>query len=91
MSEYMEIEEEETEDINVMIFHTNLPLADGVETYDSLDSMEQGSPVANALAVIEGIASAELEDTMLTVRRQDFYDWYAIAADVSAVLKDFFL
>jgi hypothetical protein len=91
MSEYIEIEEEETDDINVMIFHTNLPLANGIEKYDSLADMEQGSPVANALAMIEGIATAEFEDTMLTIRREDYYDWYAIAADISAALKDFFL
>lgn len=91
MSEYIEIEEEETDDINVMIFYTNLSLADGIEQYDSLEKMEQGSPVANALAVIEGIASAELDEGVLTIRRKELYDWYAIAADVSAVLRDFFL
>ena len=92
MSEYIEIEEEATDDPDITLFHTNLPLTDGeIEEYDSIEAMEEGSPVAQALAVIVGIVSATLEEETLTIRREPYFDWYAIAADVSAVLKDFFL
>ena len=92
MSEYIDIVEESTEDPDLTLFHTNLPLTDGQhEHYHSVAEMEVGSPVAQALAVIEGVQAAWLKDQTLTVRRQPGSEWYAIAADVSAVLKDFFL
>ena len=92
MSEYIEIVEEPTDDPDIMIFQTNLTLAeDAPEAYDSVEAMEVGSPVAQALSVIEDIDAAWLDDDTLTIRRQPDAGWYAIVADVSAVLKDFFL
>ena len=92
MSEYIEIETELSDDGDEMFFFTNLTLAEGgVEQYDSPAVMEEGSPVAQALAVIEGIARLQIEGREMTITREPDAPWHVIVADVSAALKDFFL
>jgi hypothetical protein len=92
MSEYIEIESEMTDDPAVMRIQTNLPLAvDEIETYRSLEEMEEGSAVAQALSFIEGIENLEIDEQTLTVTRNLEVDWHIIVAEVTAVLKDFFL
>ncbi len=92
MSEYIEIETELSDDETTMYLYTNLPLAeDGRETYASLEAMEEGSPVAQALSVVEGIETLVIDGRNLTLTRDSDADWYAIVADVSAALKEFFL
>lgn len=92
MSEYMEIETELSDDETIMNFYTNLKLADGEpEYYESLAAMEEGSPVAQALAVIEGIVTLNIEGSDMAITKEEDYDWHIIVADVSAALKDFFL
>lgn len=92
MSEYMEIESEMTDDPAVMHIHTNLPLAvDEVEHYLSLEEMEEGSAVAQALSFIDGIEHLKIEAQKLTITRRPEVPWHIIVAEVTAVLKDFFL
>jgi hypothetical protein len=92
MSEYIEIESEMTDNPAVMRIHTNLPLAlDGVEIYHSLEEMEEGSAVAQALSFIEGIETLKIDDMSVVVTRSLEVDWHIIVAEVTAVLKDFFL
>ncbi len=92
MSEYIEIEQEETDDPNVMILVVNVPLAvDGDEVYDSAESMAVGSPLAHALSVIPGISHLLIDADSLTIRRAPSIEWYTITEDVHAVLVDFFL
>lgn len=92
MSEYIEIETELSDDETTMQLYTNLPLAEeGVEAYASLEEMEEGSPVAQALSVVEGIETLLIDGRNLTLTRHPDADWYAIAADISAALKEFFL
>ena len=92
MSEYIEIETELSDDGTEMYFYTNLQLSDqGVEEYQSMAEMEEGSPVAQALAVIEGINYLRLEDDEMAIKRDPTAPWHSIVADVSAALKDFFL
>ncbi|MCA9934770.1 MAG: NifU N-terminal domain-containing protein [Ardenticatenaceae bacterium] len=92
MSEYIEIETELSDDGQRMTFYTNLTLSDqGHEAYASPDEMEEGSPLAHALAVIPGIAHLTLDDSDLIIRKDPDADWYAIIADISAAIKDFFL
>jgi hypothetical protein len=92
MSEYIEIETELSDDGDEMFFYTNLTLADGeAETYDSPEAMEEGSPVAQALALLDGIAQLEINGRDLTIIRDPDTPWHVIVADVSAALKDFFL
>lgn len=92
MSEYIEITHEPTADPDVMRFRTNLRLGENeVEVYESGAALEEGSPVAQALAMIDGIAALRIEGQELLVTREPFVEWYYIAADISAALKEFFL
>jgi len=92
MSEYIEIETEMSDDGMQMQFMTNLKLAEGEqEVYDSAVEMEEGSAVAQALAVVEGIARLQMNGRDMTITRHPETDWHIIVADVSVVLKDFFL
>ena len=93
MSEYIEIETELDDDGETISFQTNLSLASGTghERYESHHALAEGSPVAQVLAGIEGIDSAEIRDRMLMVTCTPGTDRYAVAADVNAALKDFFL
>ncbi len=95
MSEYIEIEAETDEEEPAVIhFYTNLPLSGGEgggEDYDSPAAMAVGSALAQALAAVEGITALRIAGSDLTVWRELEAAEYAIVADVSAVLKDFFL
>lgn len=92
MSEYIEIETEMSDDGTRMHFFTNLTLTDrGEEDYGTVAAMEEGSPVAQALAVVPGIATLHIEESEMTITREPDAEWYLIVADVSAALKDFFL
>ncbi len=92
MSEYIEIETEFSDDDGTLIVYTNLRLNDGeIEQYHSSEELEEGSPVAQALAVIEGIHFLQIEHSDLTVKRNPDVPWHIIISDISAALKDFFL
>ncbi|MFK7800941.1 MAG: NifU N-terminal domain-containing protein [Anaerolineae bacterium] len=94
MSEYIEIESEPDEDqLNLIHFFTNLLLTtDGqTESYQSLDEMLEGSAVAQALAEVDGIVSVTLTGGEMSIEKEDDLDAYALIADVSAAIKDFFL
>ncbi len=92
MSEYIEIDSELSEDGQRMHVYTNLTLTKGEqETYTSLAEMEEGSPLAQALAVIPGIAQLTLNGRDILISKEEDADWYAIIADLSAAIKDFFL
>lgn len=92
MSEYIDIEAE-LGDGSELLFHTNLKLtaAGVIEAYSSVEEMEIGSPVAQALSAIDGIASLAMEGGEISIGTQSEADWHAIIADVTAALKDFFL
>ena len=92
MSEYIEIETEVSDDGKRIFVYTNLRLAEGeVEDYSSRESLEEGSPVAQALAMIDGIAQLRIEDSDLTITGEPDVEWTIIVEDLSAALKDFFL
>lgn len=92
MSEYIEIETEFTDDGRSLIVSTNLNLTDQPsETYNSLSAMEEGSPLAQALALIDGITHLTINGRSLTIVRNLDTPWHHIVADLSAALKDFFL
>jgi hypothetical protein len=92
MSEYIEIETELSDDDSTLTVYTNLLLNDGkIEVYHSYEELEEGSPVAQALAVIEGILFLQIEGSDLIVRRADETPWHIIISDISAAIKDFFL
>lgn len=92
MSEYIEIESETSDDGEKIFVYTNLNLADGgFEEYNSREALEEGSPVAQTLAMIDGISHLRIEDSDLIITRETDVEWYLIVEDVSAALKDFFL
>ncbi|MCB8979030.1 MAG: NifU N-terminal domain-containing protein [Ardenticatenaceae bacterium] len=92
MSEYIEIETELSDDGRILTVTTNLRLNEGdVEQYNTPDEMEEGTPVAQALAVIEGIRTLQIEGSDLTLQRDPDTPWHIIISDISAALKDFFL
>ncbi|HSH03883.1 MAG TPA: NifU N-terminal domain-containing protein [Anaerolineae bacterium] len=93
MSEYMEIEPEiSDEDPLIAHIYTNLPLTnDGPEQYASPDEMAEGSPVAQALSVVDGLQALHIDGEDMTLTRDPDLEWHIILAEVTAVLKDFFL
>lgn len=95
MSEYIEIESE-LDDENTAVIHlyTNLPLttaASGVEEYFSYEEMAEGSALAQALVIIEGIEELRIEGHDMVIVRDFETPEHALIADISAALKDFFL
>jgi len=92
MSEYIEIETELGDELGQVIFHTNLELTiDGREQYATVSEMDEGSPLAQMLAPIEGITGLELEGQKMIVQFDPSVAWHQIVADATAVLKEFFL
>lgn len=94
MSEYIEVEAEATDDPHRMRLQTNLSLASemqGVERYHSPAEMEEGSPLAQALAYVEGIRQLHIEGQTMTIVRNPEVPWHIIIGDVSAAVRDFFL
>jgi hypothetical protein len=92
MSEYMEIETEIDDDDLTMHISTNLKLADGKpEKYNSLEALEEGSPVAQALAMIDGIDHLTIDGKNMILVRDPEIPWHSLVNDISSALKDFFL
>ena len=91
MSEYIKIETEVSDDNAELYVYTNLSLSENEEVYGSVEEMEEGSPIAQALAGCDGIAALEIDGKELTIQRTDEAAWHAIVTDLSAMLKDFFL
>lgn len=94
MSEYIEIEAEATEDPHCMHLVTNVKLTGArqrVEQYRSTVEMEEGSPLAQTLAYVEGIDELTIDDKTMTIVRHPDTPWHMIIADVSAAVKEFFL
>jgi hypothetical protein len=92
MSEYIELEPEETDDPHVLIIVSNITLTvQELEVYESADLMLEGSPLAQSLAVIPGIEHLRIEPDALTITRNPAYEWYTITEDIKAAIVDFFL
>lgn len=92
MSEYIEIQTEIEDDDLTLRIQTNLVLTEeSGEQYHSLAEMEEGSPVAQALAVIDGIDQLTINRKSMVIVRDPNVPWHTIIGDISAALKDFFL
>ncbi len=92
MSEYIAVDVENTDDPECARLVTNLNLApEGPESYASRDEGGQGSPLAQTLFVIEGLAALDIEGGTMTVRREPGAEWPTLIDDITEALKDFFL
>ena len=92
MSEYMEIEVEETDEFDVIEFTTNLTLTlDEQETYATVAEMEEGSALAQFLSTIPGIEQLVIEAKGMLVTRDPEVEWHSLIEDISAAVKEFFL
>lgn len=94
MSEYIEIESHPGDSPDEVILTTNINLGDAPgrpERYASPAAMEEGSPLAQTLAFVEGIRQLHISGQTMTVTRNPDVDWHIIIADISAAVRDFFL
>jgi hypothetical protein len=93
MTEYIEIKTELTHDPEVIRLLTNLDLTAGgpPESYASPEEGESGSPLAQAIFSVPGIAELSLEGREARLRRMAEVEWHDLINDVSDALKDFFL
>jgi hypothetical protein len=92
MSEYIAVDVEQDDDPDVMRLITNLALApDGPESYPDRESGESGSPLAQILFEIEGLAALDIAGKTLIARRTPETEWPALIDDITSALKEFFL
>ena len=92
MSEYIEIQTESGDEPDTIIFTTNVRLSEGEpENYISVAALEEGSPLAQAFAIVPGIYELRLEGGEMVVRHDPDVPLHVIVADISAVIRDFFL
>jgi hypothetical protein len=93
MTEYIEIKAEPTNDPEAIRLITNLDLTAGgpPETYASPEEGDNGSPVAQAIFTVPGVAWLRLEGREASIRRTPDVEWHDLIQDVSDALKDFFL
>ncbi len=92
MSEYIKVQVEYTDDPNQIRLVTNLNLApEGPESYADPGEGDEGSPLAQTLFGIGGVAALDVEDRILTVRREPGVEWPPLIDDITGALKDFFL
>lgn len=92
MSEYITVNVENTDDPDRVRLITNQSLApDAPEHYSNRVEGEQGSPLAQALFSIEGLAALDIDNTILLVQRDPSVDWPILVDEITTTLKDFFL
>lgn len=93
MPEHITIESEPSDDPDVTWVTTNLSLtANGeVEKYGSPEEGEEGSPVAQALFLNEGLQALRLAGSEMRVQRAPGVAWHDLLEDLRATLVDFFL
>ncbi len=93
MSEYIEVQPENTEDPNKMIIKTNLVLTEylHVEDYPTVEAMEEGSALAQMIAPIDGVRKLQIERKDLSIWREEDVPWHLILSEVNVALKEFFL
>jgi hypothetical protein len=92
VSEYIDIHVDYDDDPDVARLTTNLDLApDGPESYPDRSVGDEGSPLAQYLFRIDGLAALDIAGSVLAVRREPDTEWHALIDEINAALKDFFL
>jgi hypothetical protein len=93
MTEYIDLHPEPTDNPDVMIVVTNLDLnpGDEAEVYHSPEEGDEGSPLAQALFAVPGLAALTLDGGEIMIAREPDVEWHDLIEDVSDALRDFFL
>lgn len=93
MSEYVTVEVEYGDDLDVVELYINQTLtSEAEERYVSRSHGDQGSPIAQMLfAAVEGIEQLIITEDGLTISRGPDHPWEAIIDEVRAALRDWFL
>jgi len=88
----MTIRSESTDDPECMRLITNLRLSeDALESYPDRASGEEGSPLAQFLFGIDGLAALDIDGQSLLLRRTADVEWHDLIDEVTTALKEFFL
>jgi hypothetical protein len=93
LSEYIDVQPEPTDRPDVMRLVTNLQLTSGEEpeVYASPADGEEGSPLAQALFEVPGLAVLRIDGAELLATRGQGVEWHDLIEDLTDVLRDFFL
>jgi hypothetical protein len=94
MSEYIRVDVEALDDPNSMKLITNLNLTPGgPESYANRDEGDEGSPLAQTLFAINGLAALDMDSGIMILQRDPSADieWPALIDEITTALKDFFL
>jgi Scaffold protein Nfu/NifU N terminal len=93
LTEYITIKPESTDDPELICLMTNLDLTAGgpPESYASPQEGDEGSPLAQAIWTVPGVAELRLDGREVHIRREADVEWHDLIEDVTDVLKDFFL
>lgn len=92
MSEYISIDVEYGDDPNLIRLTTNLHLApEGREAYRDRESGDRGSPLAQTLFSVDGLAALEIDANTLHIHRESGIEWHILIDEITEALKDFFL
>ena len=93
MSEYIEVQAENSEDLNKVVVRTNLDLTEHshLEEYQTAEAMEEGSALAQMIAPIDGVRKLRIEQKDLTIWREEEVPWHLIVSEITVALKEFFL
>lgn len=93
MSEYVNIQPEATDDPDVMHLITNLMLTpqDEPEVYPTPEDGDEGTPLAQTLFGVPGLAALHINGSVMVVQREQDVEWHDLIEDISDALRDFFL
>jgi hypothetical protein len=93
VTEYIDIRAEPTDDPDIMclIANVDLSLEDDPEVYLTPEEGEEGSPVAQTLFMLPGLAALTIDGREMLLTRMAGVEWYDLIEDVRDALRDFFL
>ena len=93
MSEYVTVEFQATDNLNILELITNQTLtSEDEEVYETFEAGNEGSPIAQMLFDgIRGIRAMTITEHMLVITRDPEVSWEEIVDEVRDALRDFFL
>ena len=93
MSEYVTVEVEYGDDLDIADLYVNQTLTSkNEEYYENPAAGDHGSPIAQMLfSAVDGIQKLTISQDCLTITRESDYPWEAIIDEVRDALRDWFL